>query len=121
MFRIQKYIISSKEPARERRACGRWREAGELSRRGRSMRLRRAGHGPSHHPQAVCDLPVLSPLRVVNDLVFDRAGGLWFTDFGRDLGRSRDKSGIYHCARLAADRNLFVHGRTSAIDSADIY
>jgi gluconolactonase len=38
------------------------------------------------------------PLRAPNDLVFDRAGGLWFTDFGHDLGRQRDKSGIYHAA-----------------------
>jgi hypothetical protein len=46
------------EPARGRRACGRWREAGELSRRGRPMPLGRAGHGPSHRPQAALDLPV---------------------------------------------------------------
>jgi gluconolactonase len=38
------------------------------------------------------------PLRAPNDLVFDRAGGLWFTDFGHDLGRQRDKSGVYYCA-----------------------
>lgn len=38
------------------------------------------------------------PLRAPNDLVFDRAGGLWFTDFGHDLGRQRDKSGIYYAA-----------------------
>lgn len=37
-------------------------------------------------------------LRGPNDLVFDRAGGIWFTDYGHDLGRSRDKSGIYHAA-----------------------
>ncbi|HEU4729452.1 MAG TPA: SMP-30/gluconolactonase/LRE family protein [Kofleriaceae bacterium] len=38
------------------------------------------------------------PLRAPNDLVFDRAGGMWFTDFGHDLPRQRDKSGIYHAA-----------------------
>ncbi len=37
-------------------------------------------------------------LRAPNDLVFDRAGGLWFTDYGHDLARSRDKSGIYYAA-----------------------
>ena len=31
-----------------------------------------------------------------NDLVFDRAGGMWFTDFGRPTGRIRDISGIYY-------------------------
>jgi gluconolactonase len=38
------------------------------------------------------------PLRGPNDLVFDHAGGLWFTDFGHDHGRTRDKSGIYYAA-----------------------
>jgi gluconolactonase len=38
------------------------------------------------------------PLRGPNDLVFDRSGGLWFTDFGHDHGRTRDKSGIYYAA-----------------------
>jgi gluconolactonase len=38
------------------------------------------------------------PLRAPNDLVFDRGGGIWFTDYGHDLGRTRDKSGIYHAA-----------------------
>jgi gluconolactonase len=38
------------------------------------------------------------PLRAPNDLVFDRAGGMWFTDFGCDFGRRRDKSGIYYAA-----------------------
>jgi gluconolactonase len=37
-------------------------------------------------------------LRGPNDLVFDRTGGLWFTDFGHDMPRQRDKSGIYHAA-----------------------
>jgi gluconolactonase len=36
------------------------------------------------------------PLRGPNDLVFDRAGGLWFTDFGKETARQRDKSGIYY-------------------------
>jgi gluconolactonase len=37
-------------------------------------------------------------LRAPNDLVFDQTGGIWFTDFGCDPGRQRDKSGIYHAA-----------------------
>jgi gluconolactonase len=36
------------------------------------------------------------PLRGPNDLVFDRHGGMWFTDFGKDMPRQRDKSGIYY-------------------------
>src|ERR1041385_4861327 len=34
------------------------------------------------------------PLRAPNDLVFDSTGGLWFTDFGHDLPRTSDKSGL---------------------------
>jgi gluconolactonase len=36
------------------------------------------------------------PLSAPNDLVFDRAGGFWFTDFGRASGRTRHLSGIYY-------------------------
>jgi gluconolactonase len=38
------------------------------------------------------------PLRGPNDLVFDRAGGFWFTDYGKDFPRQRDKSGLYYAA-----------------------
>jgi len=31
-----------------------------------------------------------------NDLVFDGAGGFWFTDFGRDQGRVRRRGAIYY-------------------------
>jgi gluconolactonase len=37
-------------------------------------------------------------LRGPNDLVMDKAGGIWFTDFGKDMPRQRDKSGIYYAA-----------------------
>ncbi|MGH7016068.1 MAG: SMP-30/gluconolactonase/LRE family protein [Caulobacteraceae bacterium] len=36
------------------------------------------------------------PLSAPNDLVFDRQGGLWFTDFGRTSGRTRHLSGVYY-------------------------
>jgi len=36
------------------------------------------------------------PLSAPNDLVFDRSGGFWFTDFGAVYARSRDLSGIYY-------------------------
>lgn len=35
-------------------------------------------------------------LSAPNDLVFDRDGGFWFTDYGKDRGRSRDVSGLYY-------------------------
>jgi gluconolactonase len=37
------------------------------------------------------------PLRGPNDLVFDKSGGLWFTDYGKEMARQRDKSGVYYC------------------------
>ncbi len=36
-------------------------------------------------------------LSAPNDLVFDRQGGLWFTDYGKQHARSRDISGLYYC------------------------
>jgi gluconolactonase len=36
------------------------------------------------------------PLRGPNDLVFDRDGGMWFTDHGKTRPRDRDQGGIYY-------------------------
>lgn len=36
------------------------------------------------------------PLRGPNDLVFDAAGGLWFTDFGKVGERQKDRGGVYY-------------------------
>lgn len=35
-------------------------------------------------------------LSAPNDLVFDRQGGFWFTDFGKTTGRTRHLSGLYY-------------------------
>lgn len=32
-----------------------------------------------------------------NDLVFDKAGGIWFTDLGKNYPRSTDRGGLYYC------------------------
>ncbi|MEI7932308.1 MAG: SMP-30/gluconolactonase/LRE family protein [Alphaproteobacteria bacterium] len=37
------------------------------------------------------------PLWAPNDLVFDRQGGLWFTDNGRNNGRTLELGGLYYC------------------------
>ena len=37
-----------------------------------------------------------NPLRAPNDIVFDTAGGFWFTDHGVRDGRTSDRSGIYY-------------------------
>jgi len=36
------------------------------------------------------------PLRAPNDLVFDRGGGFWFTDFGKGEGRKGDRGVVYY-------------------------
>jgi len=36
------------------------------------------------------------PLRGPNDLVFDTAGGFWFTDHGKTRERDRDRTGIFY-------------------------
>jgi len=38
------------------------------------------------------------PLRGPNDIVFDKAGGMYFTDYGKEAPRTRDKSGFYYAA-----------------------
>ncbi len=38
------------------------------------------------------------PLMGPNDLVFDAAGGMWFTDHGKIRARDRDHGGIYYAA-----------------------
>lgn len=37
------------------------------------------------------------PLSAPNDLVVDETGGIWFTDWGKLRGRSKDLGGIYYC------------------------
>ncbi len=36
------------------------------------------------------------PLRGPNDLVFDRSGGFWFTDHGKNRPRDRDRTGVFY-------------------------
>jgi gluconolactonase len=36
------------------------------------------------------------PLRGPNDIVFDAAGGFWFTDHGKTRSRERDRGGLYY-------------------------
>ncbi|HUJ88122.1 MAG TPA: SMP-30/gluconolactonase/LRE family protein [Burkholderiales bacterium] len=36
------------------------------------------------------------PLRGPNDIVFDRAGGMWFTDMGKARARELDRGGVYY-------------------------
>ena len=36
------------------------------------------------------------PLRGPNDIVFDAAGGFWFTDHGKTRARQRDRTGVFY-------------------------
>ena len=36
------------------------------------------------------------PLKGPNDLVFDRSGGFWFTDHGKNRERDRDRTGVFY-------------------------
>ena len=38
------------------------------------------------------------PLKGPNDIVFDRAGGMWFTDLGKTREREMDRGGVYYAA-----------------------
>jgi gluconolactonase len=49
--------------------------------------------GKSERLYTACDG---HPLRGPNDLVFDRQGGMWFTDMGKVAARARDLSGLFY-------------------------
>jgi gluconolactonase len=38
------------------------------------------------------------PLKGPNDIVFDRAGGMWFTDHGKARERDMDRGGVYYAS-----------------------
>lgn len=38
------------------------------------------------------DVPLVGP----NDIVFDRAGGFWFTDMGKVIGRRQERGAVYY-------------------------
>ncbi|WP_242123967.1 SMP-30/gluconolactonase/LRE family protein [Sphingobium sp. Sx8-8] len=49
-------------------------------------------------------------LSAPNDLVFDSAGGLWFTDLGKRYNRLAETGGLYHCqADGSAITPIFTH------------
>jgi gluconolactonase len=48
-------------------------------------------------------------LRGPNDLVFDRSGGLWFTDHGKTRARDRDLGGIYWARADGSEIREVVH------------
>lgn len=52
-------------------------------------------------------------LRGPDDLVFDNAGGLWFTDFGKQSSGLRDVTGVYYLAAGSTTPVLVIPNRIS--------
>lgn len=53
------------------------------------------------------------PLKGPNDLVFDKAGNLYFTDHGKSYRRHRDYGGLFFLANGADEAVELDHGHTS--------
>ncbi|MFL5295637.1 MAG: SMP-30/gluconolactonase/LRE family protein [Phenylobacterium sp.] len=53
-----------------------------------------------------------NPLSAPNDLVFDREGGFWFTDFGKASARTRHQSGVYYVRPDGSDVQEVSFGGT---------
>ena len=56
-------------------------------------------------------------LRAPNDLVFDSAGGFWFTDYGKRYIRTRDRTGVYYARRLGESADYEVTEVLFPLDS----
>ncbi|MCZ4344080.1 SMP-30/gluconolactonase/LRE family protein [Sphingomonadaceae bacterium G21617-S1] len=55
------------------------------------------------------------PLTAPNDLVFDTAGGFYFTDSGRHSGRMTDLGGLYYAKADGSDIVELIHEASAAI------
>jgi len=65
-------------------------------------------------------------LRSPDDLVFDRAGNFWFTDWGKMIGRARDITGVYYahtdgCAKMAIPNRAAPNGTALSPDDSRLY
>jgi gluconolactonase len=52
------------------------------------------------------------PLRGPNDIVFDQAGGFWFTDLGKSRAREHDTGAVYYAAADGSSIREVVHPLT---------
>ena len=65
---------------------------------------------PAKDPTGVAHtLPLCSP----DDLVFDSAGGFWFTDWGKTRWRSRDVTGVYYAKPDGSSIQELIFPRSS--------
>lgn len=49
------------------------------------------------------------PLRGPNDIVFDKAGGFWFTDLGKSRRRESDKGAVYYATADGSSITEVIH------------
>ncbi|MBZ5532951.1 MAG: SMP-30/gluconolactonase/LRE family protein [Acidobacteriia bacterium] len=72
---------------------------------------------PQTNPKVLaCGIPALTDprgLRAPDDLAFDSTGGLWFTDWGKDEGFTRDVTGVYYLPAGSRTPILKIPGRMS--------
>jgi gluconolactonase len=67
------------------------------------------------------------PLKGPNDIIFDRTGGFWFTDYGKSYGRLMDRGALYYAAldgsfiREAAFPLFTPNGVGLSPDAATLY
>ena len=67
------------------------------------------------------------PLKGPNDIVFDGAGGFWFTDLGKSFGRLMDRGAVFYaradgsCIREAAFPVMQPNGIGLSPDGATLY
>ena len=57
----------------------------------------------------VTDLPEPIQLKGPDDLVFDQAGGIWFSDWGKSKGDKRDITGLYYAKADGSEITQMVY------------
>jgi len=55
-----------------------------------------------------------------NDLVFDKAGGFWFTDLGKGHARHRDKGGLYYAKPNGSSITEVVYGFVGGLNGVGL-
>lgn len=61
------------------------------------------------HFETLYDSSDETPFWGPNDIVFDSDGGFWFTDFGRDRGRTRLRGSVYYATADGRSVREVVH------------
>lgn len=62
----------------------------------------------SGHCEIIATSCAGNTLRAPNDIVFDAAGGFWFTDYGKKRSRTRDRTGVLYAAPIGDPEGNYV-------------